>query len=140
VPEDSELVESLSRMALFADLSQPQLEAVAHTFEEEWFGQGQRILRQGFTGSSFYVILEGDAMVSVDGRELARLSRGDFFGEVSALLGEPPTADVLAIAPLRCMVLAGTMLHEFLVSHPAVMFRMLQAEARRLRTTLRWRG
>ena len=140
MPDDSELVDSLSRMALFADLSQPQLEAVAHTFEEEWFGQGQRILRQGFTGSSFYVILEGEAMVSVDGRELAKLSRGDFFGEVSALLGEPPTADVLAISQLRCMVLAGTMLHEFLVSHPPVMFRMLQAEARRLRTTLRWRG
>src|SRR5919109_4230516 len=96
-----EITQTLAGLALFADLSRPQLEAVVHTFEEEWFGQGQRILRQGFTGSSFYVILEGEAMVSVDGRELAKLSRGDFFGEVSALLGEPPTADVLAISQLR---------------------------------------
>ena len=37
--------------ALFADLSTPQLESVAHTFEERWFPEGERVLRQGLTGS-----------------------------------------------------------------------------------------
>jgi CRP-like cAMP-binding protein len=138
VPDD--VVEVLGNLALFADLGRPQLESVAHTFEEEMFAEGQRVLRQGFRGSNFYVIIEGEAAVRVDGQDLATLARGDFFGEISALLGEPPTADVVALRSLRCLVLGGTEMREFLVAHPTVTFRMLQAEARRLRATIEWRS
>jgi CRP-like cAMP-binding protein len=86
------------------------------------------------------VIIDGEAAVRVDGRDLASLGRGDFFGEVSVLLGDPPTADVVAVQSIRCLVLAGPEVQEFLVSHPRVMFRMLQTEARRLRNTIRWRS
>ena len=84
--------------ALFADLTAPQLEGIVHTFEEAVFADGERILRQGLSGSGFHVILDGEAAVVVDGTERARLGRGDFFGEVSILLGESPIADVVAIA------------------------------------------
>lgn len=136
----NEVVEVLARLSLFADLSRPALEGVAHTFEEELFAEGQRILRQGFAGTGFYVILDGEAAVRIDGEQRARLSRGDFFGEISILLGEPPSADVVALGPLRCLVLPGPEVEGFLVANPRVMFRMLQAEARRLRVTLQWRS
>src|SRR3972149_6700648 len=97
-----EIVDAMAGLALFADLSRPELEAAAHTFEEEWFTEGQRILRQGFTGTNFYIILDGEAEVRTDGASRAKLGRGDFFGEVSILLGEPPTADVVAVGALRC--------------------------------------
>ena len=140
MPDRDDSVNILAGLALFADLSRPQLEAVTHTFEEEWFTEGQRILRQGFTGSNFYVILEGEAAVRIDGETRATLSRGDFFGEVSVLLGEPPTADVVALRPLRCIALAGPEVEIFLVTYPRVMYRMLQAQARRLRAANLWRG
>lgn len=135
-----DVVDTIAGFALFADLSTPQLEAVAHTFEERWFPEGERVLRQGLTGSGFYVILEGSCSVQVDGQERATLGRGEFFGEVSILLGESPVADVVALGPLRCMVLAGPEVESFLVGHPRVMFRMLQASARRLRNANRWRS
>ncbi len=134
-----DVVEVLSSLKLFGDLSRAQLEAAAHTLEEQWFGQDQKILRQGLTGSGFYVIVEGEAAVKLDGQDLAKLGRGDFFGEISILLGEPPTADVVAISPLRCLVLPGPSLQTFLEMNPKVMFRLLQAEATRLRNALRWR-
>jgi CRP-like cAMP-binding protein len=81
-----DVVDILAGLALFADLTRPQLQAVAHTFEEEWFTEGQRILRQGFTGSNFYVILDGEAAVRINGETRATLGRGEFFGEVSVLL------------------------------------------------------
>jgi CRP-like cAMP-binding protein len=59
---------------------------------------------------------------------------------VSILLGESPIADVVAMRPLRCLVLAGNRTEEFLIAHPRVMFRMLQAQARRLRAANRWRS
>jgi CRP-like cAMP-binding protein len=135
-----ELADVLAGFTLFGDLSRPQLEAVAHTFDEEWFGEGQRILRQGFSGTGFYVILDGDAAVRIDGQDRAKLSRGDFFGELSILLDEPPSADVVALTPLRCLVLPRTELQEWLVSLPWVTLRLLQAELRRLSIANRWRS
>ncbi len=140
MPGTTEVVDVLAGLTLFADLSRPQLEAVAHTFEEEWFSEGQRIIRQGFAGNNFYVIIEGEAAVQVNGRDLSKLGRGDFFGEISVLLGEQPTADVVALSAMRCLVLPGPEIEEFLVGHPRVMFRMLQTAALRLRSTIQWRS
>ena len=132
-----EIVDEIAGFALFADLATPQLERVAHTFEEQVYAQGERVLRQGLSGSAFHVILDGDAAVVIDGDERASLGRGDFFGEVSILLGEPPIADIVATRPLRCIVLGGPDVERFLVDHPRVTFRMLQAMARRLRNANR---
>jgi CRP-like cAMP-binding protein len=136
--ESTAIVERLSQLALFADLRWPEIESVAHTFEEEAFGPGQRVLRQGLSGSAFYIILDGEATVAVDGRERRRLGRGDFFGEISALTGEPPSADVRAETLLRCLVIPGPQLEPFLLERPAVMLRMLRAEALRLRDSPSW--
>jgi trk system potassium uptake protein TrkA len=135
-----EIVDTIAGFALFADLTTPQLEGVAHRFEERWFPEGERVVRQGVTGSGFYVILEGEARVVVDGHDRASLARGDYFGEISILLGEAPTADVTATARLRCLVLGGPSVEAFLVEHPRVMYRMLQAQSRRLRNANRWRS
>ena len=59
---------------------------------------------------------------------------------MSILLGEPPTADILALAPLHCLLLGPSAVAPFLLAHPPVMFRMLQAQARRLRNANRWRS
>ncbi len=136
----NDVVDTLAGLALFADLSRPQLEQVVHTFEEEWFGQGQRVLRQGFRGSGLYLILDGEVSVHIDGEERARLGRGEYFGEVSVLLGEPPVADVVAEGPVRCLVLAAPEVEPFLVAHPTVVYRMLQAQSRRLRSANLWRS
>jgi CRP-like cAMP-binding protein len=140
VANQGDVIEVLSGLALFADLSGPQLEAVAHTFQEEWFSQGQRIIRQGFGGTGFFVLVDGEVGVTIDGEERARLGRGEFFGEVSVLLGEAPVADIVALGSVRCLVLPGTDLESFMVTYPRVMYRMLQAEARRLRSANQWRN
>jgi CRP-like cAMP-binding protein len=136
----SDLVDSLAQLTLFSDLSRPELESVAHTVEEEVFGEGQRVLRQGLSGSSFYVILEGTAAIEIDGEEPWTLGPGDFFGEVSALGGEPPTADVVAKTMLRCVIVSGPELEEFLLQRPQLLLRLLKAETRRLRSALEWRS
>ncbi len=138
--ETNDIVDTIAGFSLFADLSRAELEAATHTFDEEWFSEGQRILRQGFTGSGFYVIIDGEAEVRIDGRERSKLSRGDFFGEISVLLDEPPSGDVIALTPLRCLVLARSNLAEWLLSMPTVTLRMLQAELRRLRAANTWRS
>ena len=129
---DAQVVDQLAGLALFADLGRPQLTAVAHTFSEESYPPGQRLLRQGFTGTGFYVILDGEVSVGIDGAERVRLGKGEFFGEMSIILGEPPVADITALTPLRVLHLPGPDLQRFLIGHPTVLYRMLQSVARRL--------
>ena len=132
------VAERLGQLALFADLRWAELESVAHAFDEEVFAPGKRVLRQGLSGSAFYIVLDGDASVHIDGREARRLGRGDFFGEISARTGEPPSADVRAESLLRCLVVPGPQLEPFLLERPTVMLRMLRAEALRLRDSHRF--
>src|SRR6478736_2953921 len=80
----AELVDAIAGFSLFADLTGPQLEGIVHLFEEAVFSEGDKVLSQGLTGSGFYVILDGEAAIVVDGTERARLGRGEFFGEVSS--------------------------------------------------------
>jgi CRP-like cAMP-binding protein len=136
---EPEIIDAIAGLNLFADLSQPQLEGIAHIMDERTFPVGERVLRQGVSGSAFFIIVDGEVRVVVDGTERSTLGRGEFFGEVSVLLGEMATADVYATRPLRCLVLPGAQVEGFLIAHPKVMFRMLQAQARRLRAANRWR-
>jgi CRP-like cAMP-binding protein len=129
----SDVAETLSQLALFADLPPAQVEAIAHSYGEQVFGDGQRVLRQNLSGSGLFVILEGEAAVRQGSDELARLGRGDFFGEISALTGEAPNADIVATRLLRCLVVPAPELEPFLLAHPQVLLRMLRTEVRRLR-------
>ncbi len=129
-------MDTLAQTALFADLTRPELDAVAHEFEEEAFAEGQRVLRQGFSGTGLYVILDGAAVIKRDGDEIARLGRGEFFGEISVLSDSPPTADVVAASLLRCLVIPRPDVERFLLGRPRVMLRMLRSEANRLRGML----
>ena len=134
-----DVAESLGHLALFADLTPAQIEAIVHSHDEDVFAPGQRVLRRGLSGGNFYVILEGEAAVEVDGQERARLGRGDFFGEISALTGDTPSADVVAHGVLRCLVVPAVQLEKLLLDRPALMLRLLKMEARRLQGTLEWR-
>jgi CRP/FNR family transcriptional regulator, cyclic AMP receptor protein len=131
------LVETLAQTALFADLPRPQLEAVVHEFDEEVFAAGQRVLRTGLSGSGLYIIVDGEAIVNHrGGAELARLGRGEFFGEVSVFSGEAPAADVTAATMLRCLVVPRPEVERFLLERPQVMLRMLRIVSLRLGSVL----
>ena len=103
-----ELIDAIAGFGLFADLTQPQLEGIVHTFEEVDLRGGGSHPSPGPDGVGF--LRHPRRRGGRRGRRpaaRATLARGDFFGEVSILLGEAPIADIVATRPLRCLVLAG---------------------------------
>jgi CRP/FNR family cyclic AMP-dependent transcriptional regulator len=134
-----DFVEDLGRLALFADLPKAELETIARSCDEVSFREGEWIIRQGDAHSAVYVIVDGEVAVVIDDEDRRVLSTGSFFGEVSVLLGEPASASIVTRTRLRCLVVPGAEVQDFLVSHPLVTYRILQAEARRLRTASEWR-
>ena len=132
---DLALADNAARLSLFADLDRTELEALLPRMREVSFDEGEWVVRRGQTDVGLHVIVDGEAGVVLEDEELAVLPKGSFFGEISALLNEPTVADVVARAPLRCLFVPADEVTGFLLSSPRVMLRMLETEARRLRTT-----
>jgi CRP-like cAMP-binding protein len=135
MPGDVALLETASRLALFADLGEAELDLLLPSLQEASYNEGEWVLRRGQERVGIYIIVDGEVGILLEDEELATLSRGSFFGEISALLGEPTVADVIARAPLWCLLVPSDQVERFLVSNPRVMYRMLQTEARRLQMT-----
>jgi CRP-like cAMP-binding protein len=128
------VADELKRLALFDGVSREELVELVPTMDQVDFREGQWIVRENEESSSFFVIIEGEVGVVIDDQEIAILPKGSFFGEVSALLDEPTTANLVARSAVRCLVLPAARLEDFLIEHPRVMFHVLKTEARRLRT------
>ena len=90
---DTDLVHSLAGLGIFRDFSTAEISAVAESLDTVTFREGQRIIRRGQDNATFYLIVEGEAAVFIDDDQRGLLTRGSFFGEVSALLSEPATAE-----------------------------------------------
>jgi CRP-like cAMP-binding protein len=134
-----DFLEDLGRLALFVDLPREELETIAASAEEVSFNEGEWIIRQGDPQSAMYVIVEGEVAVVIDDEDRRVLSKGSFFGEVAVLLEEPATASIITRTPLSCLVIQGSAFQDSLLSHPLVTYRILKAEARRLKTASEWR-
>jgi CRP-like cAMP-binding protein len=111
----------VAQISLFADLDESACERIAGLFQEEKVLPGRRPAIQGDFGYRFFVILEGTAVVRVDGEEVRTLGPGDFFGEL-ALLGEEGrrTAEVEATTDMRYASVLGWDFRELLEELPGV--------------------
>jgi CRP-like cAMP-binding protein len=107
------------------------------TDHEETYPDGAVIVREGEERREMYVIQRGGVVVckTVEGREveIARLSRGDFFGEMSLLESLPRYATVRAVGETRVLVIEPGYLLLKIRRNPTFAFEMLQVMSRRLR-------
>lgn len=116
---------TLQNIPVFIPLASEELDILADGADTEHFGAGERIVHQGTEGDALYVIREGTAVVSVNmegggEREVARLSRGEFFGEMALLTGEPRSAHVTAQDDLEVIVIRAPTLKALLARRPAL--------------------
>jgi CRP-like cAMP-binding protein len=126
--EDSEaeaLASSVPKTPLFSDLSSEAFVELVERCPLRHFAAGERILQQDAPGEAFYVICEGQVAVrreeSGEILQLARLSEGDFFGEMALLSGAPRVASVDAIVDGTLVLEISTaLLTELTRRHPGV--------------------
>ena len=96
----------LRRAPIFAGLSKHELEVLAHHMDELDFRPGETVIKQGGTNHAFYVIVDGQAEVSIDGTSRTLLANGDVFGEISMEEHVPATATVAAKSALQVLVMS----------------------------------
>ena len=123
----AKLVDELRQVPLFSGLSQRQLKQLARGFKEREFRPGTSMVRQGeMSGVGFFVITGGEASVSVDGMEVARLGPGDHFGELALISEQVRSATVTAEGHLQCLVMAFWDFRRFAKENPDVTWKLLQ--------------
>ena len=128
-------VEESDKIRLFREqgLSRRELMTLATFSREKRFNAGASLFQEGDEGAEMYIILEGRVMISKyipgAGEEaLAILERGDFFGEMSLIDGEPRSADARAHGgPLTVLALDQGTVREVLAmdAHAALEFLQL---------------
>ena len=97
----------LASIPLFADLSERERTDVARFADEIEVAAGKTLAEQGEFAYEFFVIEQGTAEVTKDGRVLATLGPGDFFGEIGLVESERRTATVTATSPMELIVIFG---------------------------------
>jgi CRP-like cAMP-binding protein len=85
-------------------------------------------------GRSLYVVAEGTVQVQKDGRVLAELGAGEFFGEMALLTPEPRMAGVTAVTPTTLLRLNRDTFNQLVDEHSEIARGVIAALAQRLRT------
>ncbi len=125
----------LKKTALFGRLSDKELDDVLTTARKRTFDGGTTMVRQGDPGGrGFYLVLSGRADVIREGKKVAEVGPGEFFGEMALLLDDTArTADVVASEPTTCLVMTQWDFRAMLRSHPDMAASMMLELAQRLR-------
>ena len=122
----------LAPLPFFGSLSDSELAEVAAWFEVREVEAGVRLVGEGATGYSFFVICDGEVAVTAHGDEIARLGAGEFFGELALLGTGRRTAAVATTTPSRLLVLFGSDFTRLRARFPAVAAELEAAMRRRL--------
>lgn len=116
----------LSGIDLFAGLSTEDLERLAAVMKDAEYPVGHVLAAEGDLPTRFYVILSGHVTVHRDGKHVADLGRGDFFGEVGVLSLQDRNASVIATTPVRVAEVLGWDLRQLLEAFNEIRETLIQ--------------
>jgi CRP/FNR family cyclic AMP-dependent transcriptional regulator len=125
-------VELLKRVPLFADCSKAELRALAKSTDEIDLREGTVMTREGRPGREFFVLIEGTARVTRDGRKVAELKGGDWFGEIALITNRPRTATVTATSAVDVLVLTDRRFRTAVETMPTIALKVLSSVGERL--------
>jgi CRP-like cAMP-binding protein len=91
---------------------------------------------QGELGDSFYVLLDGEAEVEIDGELRRTMEKGDFFGEISMLDRGLATATVTTTRNSRLMVMSHAQFRDAIKASDPLLVKVLAAMGERLRADM----
>jgi len=122
---------------MFGSVSKRGIRSIVSAATEIDVRAGRTLVQQGGSDRDLFVIMSGTAEVTKDGKRIATLRPGDFFGEMALLHKAPRMATVTARTDMALMVLGAREFQVVVEREPAIARRLLEAMAQRVRSTER---
>ena len=127
-----EFLEYFRRVPMFSTCSKKDLKTIASNAERLHVPAGRILAEQGQTGREAFIIVDGKARVYRNGRKVAMLRPGQFFGELSLLDRAPRNATVIADTDMELLVLGQREFAKIVDAAPAFARALLTGIARRI--------
>lgn len=125
--------DALARVPIMSTLASRELNDLATAMREHEYKAGESVTSEGEGGIAFFVILEGEATVNVQGEPKGHLGAGDHFGEIAMIAGDARAATIVADTDMRCLSMTRWEFRPFVKEHPDVAWALLETLARQLR-------
>lgn len=119
------VIAMLGSVDIFEGLSNKHLATLRDAVREKTVAAGETIVREGEHDRRFYLIVEGDAVITLGGNPVRTLGPGQYFGEISVLDGGERTATVTALTQVKVLTLAHFNIRALLQEHPDVALKLL---------------
>ncbi|HEX6393584.1 MAG TPA: PEP/pyruvate-binding domain-containing protein [Acidimicrobiales bacterium] len=126
--------EVIEQVPLFTGLRDGDIAQIGSMFKERTFAAGETITKEGVGAAAFYVIESGEASVSIRGKQIATLGRGDYFGEIALIDEGSRSATVAAATDVVCHGLTFWEFRPLVQTNPTISWNLLQTLAKRLRS------
>ncbi|MBR2089441.1 MAG: Crp/Fnr family transcriptional regulator [Fibrobacter sp.] len=143
---DASTVDLLKGVELFSELNEEQLGMIANLVIVKNFNRDETVVLEGDDSvQALYLIATGSVqvyMTGIDGREtiLSFLERGDFFGEMSLIDGEPRSASVRTVTDAKLLVIHRESFLSLLRKTPEIAMSLMSELCKRLRKANRQIG
>ena len=125
----------IQQVPLFSGLDKKELQGLASSMKERSFDEGHTVAVEGQSGIGFFIIAEGEAVISVQGEELKTLGQGDHFGEIALIDDGARTATITAKTPLKCYGITSWEFKPLVEQNSHLAWKMLQMMAKMLRAS-----
>lgn len=135
---DTEMLEQIGKVPLFATLSDEELGRLAELATRKSLAKNSVVVREGDNTDSLYIVLSGKVKIYLNdkqGREvvLGMAGEGEYFGEM-VLDGGPRSASVMTLEPSEFAVLRKSDLESYLRNNPEVALAIIRELIGRVRS------
>lgn len=126
-------LERLREVPLFASCDDRELESISRLVDEVEVPAGRVLITEGSSDCrEAFILLDGQASVSVRGAQVALIGPGSCTGEMAVIDHDRRSATVIALTPLRILVLDARGLHALVEKH-GVGWKLMKEQSSRVR-------
>jgi CRP-like cAMP-binding protein len=118
-PGDIEKSELLAAIEFFQGCTAREIDDIAKLAVDRHFAPGDELCNQGEADTEVFVLVEGEATVTIDGNQVAMVGTGDVVGELSMLGRGRRTATLTAVTPLHVLVMDPREVDSVLAADPS---------------------
>ena len=123
----TDTVDLLAGVPLLSGLDRKHLERLTKDFAARTFPAGSVVVREGDDhGVGFFVVAEGQGVVTVGGKKVGEIGPGSYFGEVALITDRMRTATVTATTDLHCLVMTIWDFRAFVRGDTEVAWKLLE--------------